>query len=103
VRQPSERDLIQIRYARAQSQGVETDTEALLVLFEGDGCLSIELRVYPAPCNRKARAICGRAKLAAPPWRRRSWRGSLSIAGDTARGAKQGLPNAGARALEERN
>src|SRR6266853_1195310 len=43
-RQSSERVLIQIRYAGAQCQGGETDTEALLVLFEGDGGLGIELR-----------------------------------------------------------
>jgi hypothetical protein len=44
LRQTNERVLIQVRYTRAQRQGGATDMEALLVLFEGDGGLSIELR-----------------------------------------------------------
>src|SRR6266478_9061695 len=44
LRQSSEGVLIEIWYARAQGQGGEADSEALLVLFEGDGCLGIELR-----------------------------------------------------------
>jgi hypothetical protein len=40
--QPNERVLIQIRHTRAQRQGGATDTEALLVLLEGDGAGSLE-------------------------------------------------------------